>query len=269
MVSSNVLIALLPALVTTLAAARFSGTEPVRSVCFGGVHFLLAICVFDLSNQIVGVPEDRVNKPSRPLVTGLLTLRGAWWRLAAATVALLFSGWVLDVVHLALLWVVVAGANNHLGLAKRPFLKPLIVGVQAGIQLLSAWQVGGGEPARFVPCVIAVSALLMLLMPLQDLRDVAGDRCMGRRTLPLVYGARAMRIYLCVGFLLTPVAVRLLVEAHVLWTGGWVEAVAAVICAATAVRVVTLRSPASDDATYRLLVLWYTAMAAAPLAATF
>ncbi|MFF8513317.1 UbiA family prenyltransferase [Streptomyces sp. NPDC015492] len=269
MVSSNALIALLPALVTTWAAARYVDADAVRALAGGGLHSLLAIYVFDLSNQIVGVPEDRVNKPSRPLVTGLLTLRGAWWRLGAASLALLLSGWLLGIGDLALLWIVVAGANNHLGLAKHPFLKPLVVGVQAGIQLLSAWQAGGGPAAALMSCVVAVSTLLTLLMPLQDLRDMAGDRLMRRRTLPLVCGARAVRIYLCGGLLLTPAVVRVLVEAGVLWTGGWIEAVAAAICVVAAARVVVLRSPASDDATYRLLVLWYAAMAAAPLGATF
>ncbi|MFF3313444.1 UbiA family prenyltransferase [Streptomyces sp. NPDC002952] len=267
MVSSNALIGVLPALVTTVAAARASGDRLVAAVPGGGVFALLAIYVFDLSNQITGVPEDRINKPARPLVTGLLTLRGAWIRLAAATALLLLTGQLLGIIHLALLWAVVTGANNHLGLARRPLCKPLVVGVQAGIQLLSAWHIGGGRTGRFLPCAVVLSVLLALLMPLQDLRDIKGDRAVGRRTLPIAYGARPVRFYLCGALLLTPVAVRRLVGLGVLWPGGWLEVLAAGLCACAAVRVVVRRSAASDERTYRLLVLWYAAMAAGPLAA--
>ncbi|MFD3331006.1 UbiA family prenyltransferase [Streptomyces sp. NPDC058701] len=268
MVSSNALIAILPALLTTLAAARSSDTHPAPVLLAGGIHALLAIFVFDLSNQITGVPEDRINKPSRPLVTGLLSMRGAWWRLAAAISLLLLTGYLLGIIHLALLWVAVAGANNHLGLARRPFCKPLVVGVQAASQLLSAWEIGGGRSDRFLPCAIAVSALLAVLMPLQDLRDIEGDRNVGRRTLPIAYGSWPVRIYMCVALVLTPAIVRGLVEWNILWSGGWLEVLAAGICACAAVRVVALRNAANDDRTYRLLVLWYATIATCPLIAT-
>jgi 4-hydroxybenzoate polyprenyltransferase len=266
-VSSNALIGVLPSLVTTAAAARTLG-DRLTAVPAVSVYSLLAIYVFDLSNQITGVPEDRINKPARPLVTGLLSLRGAWIRLAAATAFLLLTGQRLGIIHLALLWAVVTGANNHLGLARRPVCKPLVVGVQAGIQLLSAWHIGGGRTDRFLPCAVALSVLLALLMPLQDLRDIKGDRAVGRRTLPIAYGAWPVRFYLCGALLLTPVAVRRLVAIGVLWPGSWLEVLAAGLCFCAAIRVVVRRSAASDDRTYRLLVLWYATIAAGPLAAT-
>src|SRR4051794_9385836 len=48
------------------------------AIAHGLLYFWLFVYMFCLSNQIAGIAEDRINKPQRPLVQGLVSYRGAW-----------------------------------------------------------------------------------------------------------------------------------------------------------------------------------------------
>src|SRR5689334_15649237 len=69
-----------PNLLFMFAAWRSSGgsVEQLASgLGRGALFFLLYVLTFCLSNQFMGVEEDRINKPDRPLVRGDTTVLGA------------------------------------------------------------------------------------------------------------------------------------------------------------------------------------------------
>ncbi|KAF9459223.1 UbiA prenyltransferase family-domain-containing protein [Collybia nuda] len=172
------------------------------------------IYFFNLSNQIIGVDEDRINKPDRPIPSGKVTLEGAKSRWIAALSTFLAIAmfertllpeticWVFTVAFLCL-----TSAGNHW------FGKNCVAMTTGTWSLLSAsWKaitLSTPESERYV---FAVSIWAGLLTHIQDLRDVRGDAAVGRKTMPLVFGDGVSRWIIT--FLLMPVSF------WVLWKGG-------------------------------------------------
>jgi 4-hydroxybenzoate polyprenyltransferase len=225
------------------------------------VYFWLYAYGFCVTNQLTAVEEDRVNKPFRPLVTGLSSLRGARFRAVAVLLAFPLFGWLLGVAVWALAWVAASLLHNIARWARWWWSKNLIIGVGTLLELAPAWQMAAGWPDVTGWRWIGTLSVVLLLVPLQDLRDVVGDRTTGRATCPMVFGERATRAFLTVGFLVLPVAADLLLfapsGAHpaVRWP---MEAALAAVCLVIAGRVTLLRGAVADDRTYVLWQQWYT-----------
>ena len=56
--------------------------------------------------------------------------------------------------------------------------------------------------------ILVIAGIIFVLVSAQDLRDMEGDRHIGRRTVPLVFGEQPTRIGLAVGFALLPFVVH-------------------------------------------------------------
>ncbi|KAF9459228.1 UbiA prenyltransferase family-domain-containing protein [Collybia nuda] len=177
----------------------------------------LFIYFFTTSNQIVGVDEDRINKPDRPIPSGKVTLEGAKRRWASALLMFLAVGvfkpmllpeivcWIATTAFLCL-----TSAGNHW------FGKNCIAMTTGTWALLSAsWKVIAPATSESERYVITVSVWVGLMMPLQDLRDMLGDAVVGRKTLPLVVGDDASRWIIT--FFFMPAAF------WILWMGGIVS----------------------------------------------
>lgn len=82
------------------------------TVLWGVLYFWLYCCVFCVSNQLGGEAEDRVNKPGRPLVTGLVSRQGAWVRWLIYMALFDIVGIFLGVVEWAVIWQVVLTLYN-------------------------------------------------------------------------------------------------------------------------------------------------------------
>ncbi|MDX2565402.1 UbiA family prenyltransferase [Streptomyces sp. TX20-6-3] len=229
----------------------------------GYTYTFLTIYSFDLSNQLSGIKEDRINKADRPLVTGILSPIGAALRLIASSAAFVTISIGFDVFWWAIAWICIFTLNNHLGLAKHPFTKPMIVGIQGFIQMMSAWQFSGGGWEIFW-WALPVSFLLAALMPLQDLRDVVGDCAVGRITLPILFGDKKVRRYLTYAFCVTPFAMHY-TAFRAINPGLFAELTLSSICAITVVRLIQFKGIDEDDLTYRTLVLWYCCATSTPL----
>ncbi len=167
------------------------------------------------SNDIFDVEADRINRPLRPLVTGAIS-RGAAVVVAGVAGGLgLWAAWwvsgTLFVLALAAL-VVMLGYS--------PLLKPfgllgnLAVAFVASLPLIYGATAAGDWRAGLVPAVLA--AFLHLARELvKDLEDVAGDLAIGRRTLPIAWGAAA-------AFTTAAVTLFLFLPVSLLpWAAGW------------------------------------------------
>ncbi|TDL26779.1 hypothetical protein BD410DRAFT_782838 [Rickenella mellea] len=175
------------------------------------------IYFFNLSNQITGVDEDRINKPDRPIPSGKVTISGAIRRWAAALSTFIGISiyepsllpeticWVLTVAFLCL-----TSAGSHW------FGKNCVAMTTGTWALLSAsWKAIAPATPKSNTYVYAVSLWAGLITHIQDLRDIQGDAAVGRKTLPLVFGDRGSR--LIITFLLLPAAY------WVLWMGDIVR----------------------------------------------
>ncbi len=252
----------IPAMLFTIAAWRSQGAQIdtlVPTLLKSLIYFWLYCYTFCLSNQIAGLEEDRLNKPDRPLVTGEVSLRGAYVRWAVMMLLFTAVGWLFGAVEWALLWQIVLTLHNFGGLAKPWYGKNIAMSLGTTAELAAAWQIAA-PLSPFAWRWIAVLAISMFpLFSAQDLRDMAGDRAVGRNTMPLAIGERLTRRILAVGFALLPILVYVVALAP---TGN---PVAAIICGAVlaliswtvAVRLVWGRSTEADHRTYMLFTYWY------------
>lgn len=231
------------------------------------VYFFLYVYAFCLANQIVGVEEDRLNKPDRPLVIGRSTVAGARARLPVVVLLMLAVGWAAGVGEWAALWALVLWLHNQGGWSRRWTLKSLCMGVGVVAELAAAWQMVGPLCPHAWRWILVLASAIMLLVPVQDLRDVAGDRRSERVTLPMVLGEARARGVLALGFLLLPVVIHLGLLSEV---GPWLRACElglAGMSAAIAWRIVRRRGGAADHRTYLLFTYWYCMVLASAIGA--
>ncbi|KAJ7253289.1 UbiA prenyltransferase family-domain-containing protein [Mycena rebaudengoi] len=148
------------------------------------VWLTLYIYFFNLTNQITGIDEDRVNKPGRPLPSGQITLRGAKMRwLAQFPSPSLLAESAIWVLTAAFLCLTTAGAH---WLGKNLCWDDYWSGV---LTLLSAsWRAISLLTPQAQRYILAISLWVGATVNIQDLRDVEGYRAVGRKTLTIVYG---------------------------------------------------------------------------------
>jgi 4-hydroxybenzoate polyprenyltransferase len=151
-------------------------------------------------NQIYDLEIDRVNKPKRPLPSGRLPLRDAWW----------FT-WVTYAIAIALSWLVRPGGRHECFwivlvataitvLYSVPPFRTKRLGIWANITIaiprgvllkVAGWSavktVFGWEPWY----IGAIFGLFLLgASTTKDFADMEGDARGGCRTLPIIYGVR-------------------------------------------------------------------------------
>src|SRR5262249_40970198 len=157
---------------------------------------------------LAGINEDALNKPDRPLVIGACTPRGAAARLTVVLVAFQVCGWWLGVLPWAALWGVALLAHNQGGWSRHWLGKDMVMGGATWAQLAAAWEIAGPVDRVGWVWIATLSVVIFLLVPLQDLRDRAGDSCNGRLTLVMRLGERNTRVGLAAGFTLLPIGVH-------------------------------------------------------------
>ena len=151
-------------------------------------------------NQIYDLEIDRVNKPTRPLPSGRLTIAQAWW----------FTN-VMYLVALVLAWLVAPGGRHECFwlvavavvctyLYSVPPFRTKRLGIWANVTIaiprgvllkVAGWSavktVFGAEPWY----IGAIFGLFLLgATTTKDFADMDGDRRGGCRTLPIQYGVR-------------------------------------------------------------------------------
>jgi 4-hydroxybenzoate polyprenyltransferase len=259
-----------PALLMAATALRATGPHPAlawaRGLVGSAVFSTLFLFTFCLGNQIVGVEEDTLNKPQRPIPAGLVTLRGARARWAAAMIAFPLSSLLIGGPRL-LLWALASEilflVYDHGGLHRHWLTKNLVCVTPGVLALLAgSWQAAAPlTPDAWRWILFAVLAL-GITMPIQDLRDVEGDRVAGRTTLSMNLGERPARALLAGLVALLPVATHLLLIAPLArgLRGAACEVVLAALNLVTAARVVGLRGPKEDHVTYMIHTVWFAAL---------
>jgi 1,4-dihydroxy-2-naphthoate octaprenyltransferase len=199
-----------------------------------------------------------------------VSLHGAWVRWGMSTAWFVVCGVGFGVWWPTALWGGVVLLHNFGQWSHHWGTKSLSMGLGVFAQLSAAWLLVGPFMPWSVWWLVFLAMAIMLVVPLQDLRDVAGDRARGRVTLPIGLGEQVARRYLIGGFLALPVALALLV-AHVSSSPvivGSQTALCAAWCWTIAVRIGRYRTPRADHLTYLLFPAWYCcALASAILVA--
>lgn len=151
-------------------------------------------------NQIVGIEEDKINKKDRPLASGLISITGAKVRLFISMILFpsyaYFSGDMI-ILYSALGWQLIIIFYNYFGFDKHWFNKNIVF-ITSGtfVQLTAAYEYGNLENKKDLPYfwILYISLAFGCSLNLQDLRDVIGDKKLGRQTLPIVLGEEKSRL---------------------------------------------------------------------------
>jgi geranylgeranylglycerol-phosphate geranylgeranyltransferase len=177
-------------------------------------------------NQIYDLEIDRINKPSRPLVTGELTIRQAWIFTWILYLLAIIPTWLVVVypyttspgkLFAPLPWhecffIYIAGmlatfmySAPALGRTKRhPIGANLTIAIPRGCLLKVAGWTMVAHAYVLEPWYIGSIFMLFLLgaASTKDFSDIEGDRAGGCRTLPIAFGVRKAAYMIAPSFVL-------------------------------------------------------------------
>ncbi|MCL1472571.1 UbiA family prenyltransferase [Argonema antarcticum A004/B2] len=269
-IGGDISASIIPGLLFMVAAWKTHPTDVLDFLLVMGrgiVYFLLYIVPFCVSNQIVGVEEDRINKPHRPLVKEVVSLQGAKVRCVVSMVLFTLFGWWFGVLEWTLLWQACIILHNMSSGSKHWFTKNLFMGVGAFAQLAAAWQLVTPITPVAWRWIAVVASVWLMLAAVQDLRDIEGDRAIGRNTFPIAFGETASRVVLSLGFAILPLVTHTILMEPIAnsWNVELCDIGLAVISLTIAARIVFYRSIGADRQTYMLFTYWVCSVLASAI----
>jgi len=147
-------------------------------------------------NQIYDLEIDRINKPGRPLPSGRLGLREAWWFTAVTMVAGLILAWLVNWQCFTLAATAALLTACYSAPPARTKRWGITANVTVSIPRGFLLPVAGWATVKTVvmpePWLIALPLGLFIFgaSSTKDFSDIPGDRAGGCQTLPVKYGIR-------------------------------------------------------------------------------
>ncbi len=221
--------------------------NPSDVLAVGGVWAAMAaaFAAATLWNEVSDLEGDRLNAPTRPLVTGrLLKPAAERWARGAAMVALFLSlciSYQAMLIMTAVLLFSWLYSCPPIRLKRWPILSTFTLGFLSLCSVAFGFSLFGQEmtPIVFPP---GIAGVLLIAVPLgftaKDLKDVSGDRATGVVTLATLLGERGGRraaaLLVAAGYALVPVLLPL---------GSGMLAASLLFAASGAVLTMRLRKP--------------------------
>jgi len=150
----------------------------------------LFIYQFDLSNQITGVEEDRINKPTRPIPSQIISVDQAQMRWYSVSGGYILFGWFYGILQYTLTWQILSYLNNFKNWSKNWIWKNFCMGpgtfIIVSIHLLLMNGKMYLSDYEYQWCIF-LSFVVFFNVHLQDYRDVDGDKKAGRKTFPMLF----------------------------------------------------------------------------------
>ncbi|TFY81381.1 hypothetical protein EWM64_g2637 [Hericium alpestre] len=247
---------IIPGSIFAVGAIAASDLPPTTLVA----RYLLFVCwltlclyFFNLSNQITGIDEDKINKPDRPIPSGKITLQGAQRRWVAAVSAFVsIAPYEPSFLPQTLSWIATTAFLCRTSYGNHWFGKNYIGMAMEGWAMLGvSWKAIAPVTPTSDARVYALAICAAFTMHIQDLRDIKGDKAVGRKTLPLVFGDMGSR--LIITFLALPAA------CWILSLGGIFQLSPITLGALHAIlgyRVLRQGGPRYDHKTYMVGLSW-------------
>lgn len=267
----NAYLVILPTLV--FAVASWANTAPenhnVAMVPVVLAWAYLFVYVFDTANQTAGADEDRINKPHRPIPSGLVDRTGLQRRFLIGCVLFLGLGFIASWATLVIsaVWVAATAIASYWLPQHQYFLwKPGLNWLGAACQLAGGWCIFAPMTHASTAWVLIIATMVMIGLPIEDNRDIRGDRAIGRRSFSTMLGPRVVSTVFSLLMIAWPVLAAYLILPHGI--SSLAEAVAvtilAVLCFCAAVLAMQLRLPSAQRAAYIVYSFVHAAVAALP-----
>ncbi|RDA92432.1 hypothetical protein CP533_4726 [Ophiocordyceps camponoti-saundersi (nom. inval.)] len=243
-----------------------SSTEVLRRLPSVLVFNWSNVLSFDMANQRApeSIAEDRVNKPHRPVVTGLISseaLRRAIF--VSVPLTLCLSRWLGAGQQSMAIHVLVWLYNDMKGMDDF-VVREVLLAASYGVFNCGSLQLALGSQAHIseagVAWIAVCSGVILTTMQIQDLKDQEGDRLRGRRTLPLVLGERLSRgsiaVFVCLWSLVCARFWAVSVKGYV---------VLLLLAGLVAWRVLKRRGRIEDRRSWQLWCVWLMCVYALPV----
>ncbi|CAM6099353.1 unnamed protein product [Calypogeia fissa] len=235
-----------------------AATTMSKEVCYS----FLYLYSFNLANQYTGAAGDAIDKPWRPIPSGLLSRDSALARCFLVNLLYDFVSWHLGVLHWALMWQMII-ASQFLGYEEDHSSNGVGRSVAMFIGTVAQCCAGVSLATTMTPTLqlwtVTRGALVGNHHWMQDFRDAEGDHKVGRTTFPLLFGVERARKLMGFIFLMDPIYLHFVVMKDSSYSTLQLilEGLGVVLCAALAFRVMNLKSPAEDHETYTLWLTTY------------
>ena len=184
---------LLAMLAVWVGAYMITGRPTYFDTLVAGLSIFFICAAGNILNDLIDRPIDRINRPSRVLVTGKVSPRQAYYLLAICAIpGLLLSVAVNVQVFMIALFAASSLVVYNFGLKKVPLLGNALIATLAGLMFFTGGFAADPELALALPGPIipAIFAFLIHLDReiLKDIQDMCGDEAVGIRTLPMIIG---------------------------------------------------------------------------------
>ncbi|KAI5862503.1 UbiA prenyltransferase family [Durotheca rogersii] len=181
------------------AGVRPSGLEILQRLPIVLVFNWANLLSFDLANQRApeSVAEDRINKPWRPIPAGRITSDQTRHLMLISVPLTLCLNYYLGVWEQGLVIHIITWLYNDLRGMDEAFVREILISVGYAMYNSGSLQIALGNQANINrngmiwTCVI--SSVILTTMQIQDLKDQAGDRLRGRKTVALFLGDEISR----------------------------------------------------------------------------
>lgn len=189
--------------------SRLPDVPFVDELAFACASAVLIAAGGNCINDVFDFRIDAVNRPERPLPSKAVQPRaahGLWLAMTAAGVAVAAF---VSAAHLIIALIAAALLYSYSAHLKRiPFAGNVTVAFVVGLAVIyGGWAVGSPAPAYVAAGFAFLTTFARELI--KDVEDVAGDRAVGARTAPIVFGLQTVRraaaSVLILTVLLTPI----------------------------------------------------------------
>lgn len=163
------------------------------------LYNILYIYQFDILNQLKGIEEDKINKPDRPLVSGLINKNQAIKRYIIVSFLYIIISYKNSVFFESFIWYLVTILYNIVELDKNWFLKTLLMGpaiytlISADVNIL--YTINILKNIKLLRKTIILCIVGPMTIFVQEFRDVKGDLKINRITFPIRFGIDKSRYY--------------------------------------------------------------------------
>lgn len=230
----------------------------------------LFVYIYDTCNQSTGVEEDRINKPRRPAPAGLTDGKGLRIRFLIGSALFLIIGAIASwtVLICSVVWVAATIVGQYWMKSHNYFLwKPATMWVGAVCQLAGGWCIFSSLTPTATTWVLIIASMFIIGLPIEDTRDIPGDRATGRRSLATMLGGRIVCSAFSLLMVVWPfIAVQLILPEGI---ASFPESVAVIVLAAFCLCAATLalrcNSAASQRAAFIVYSFVHVAVAALPM----
>jgi len=223
------------------------------------------VLIFEMGNQRCpeSVAEDTINKPWRPIPSGMVTSLQVR-RIMLTTVPICLAlNYYLGVWELGAFIHIMHWMYNDLGGGDEA-CRDLVIAVGDGLYNAASLQLGIGveTPLGYwgILWTAMVSVVILTTMQVQDLKDQGGDIARGRWTMPLVFGEQVSRCL--IAFWVTFWSIGCSYFWHLPW---WGYCVPLSLRSAIVANVLRNRTFKDDQLTWRMWAIWMCTLYTLPV----